>query len=117
MKVHVRNRGAGEKENIEKEVRRQTAKLGRQLRKFDPDLVDFHVNITRRKQPIRPFSASVTLSLPPGQLHARAEAARPVTALKHTFGELLRELKTYKAKLRGDRHVRRASRTQRQAIS
>ena len=117
MKLHLRNRGVGEKEIIGKEVARQTAKLGRQLRKFDPDLIDVHVNVARRKQPIHPFSASVTLSLPPGRLHAKSDAARPVTALKRSFGELLRELKTYKAKLRGDSHVRRASRTRRRVTA
>ena len=117
MKVHVRNRGVGEKDKVKKEVNRQTVKLNRQLRKFDPDLVDLHVNVSRRKQPTLPFSASVTLALPPGQLHAKAEAARPITALKKSFGELLRELKRYKARLRGDNHLRRARITRRRVTA
>ncbi len=117
MKVHIRNRGVKEKDTVEKEVQRQSAKLNRHLRKFDPDLVDLHVNVSRRKQPARPFLASVTLALPPGQIHAHAEAARPITALKKTFSELLRELKTYKAKLRGETHLRRASRTRRRVAA
>lgn len=117
MKIHLRNRGVGEKESIDKEVARQTTKLGRHLRKFDPDLVDIHINIARRKRTVRPFIASVTLSLPAGQLHAKSEAARPVTALKESFAELLRELKPYKAKLRGDNQVRRASRTRRRVMA
>lgn len=117
MKIHLRNRGAGEKEAIDKEVARQAAKLGRQLRKFNPDLVDVHINIAKRKQGIRPFTASVTLSLPAGRMHAKSQAARPVTALKESFAELIRELKKYKAKLRGDNHVRRESRTRRRVMA
>ena len=117
MKVHVRNRGVAEKEKVQKEVGRQTAKLDRQLRKFDADLVDLHINVTRRKRPTLPFAATTTLTLPPKQLHAKAEAARPVTALKKSFAELLRELKTYKAKLRGENNLRRARGSRRRVLA
>ncbi len=109
MKSHVRYRGIGDKDGVERELRRQTAKLNRHLKKFEPDLVGLHVSLERRVQPTRPFLASVTLRLPPGQLHASESGPEAVPALKHAFAELWREVKKLKAKLQRKKDLRRAS--------
>ena len=109
MKTHIRYRDISSREGVERELRRQTAKLNRHLKKFEPDLVDLHVSLERRVQPTRPFLASVTLSLPPGQLHASESGPEAVPALKHAFAELWREVKKLKAKLQRKKEMRRGS--------
>lgn len=113
MKTHISYHQIAERQPIMREVRRQGTKLERHLRKFDPDLIDLRVSLARRVRPRTVFLASVTLYLPSTQLHAREEGARPVTALKHAFGQLLRELKTFKAKLRGEDKLRHTERRRR----
>lgn len=107
MKAHISYHQIAERQPILQEVRRQGGKFERHLKKFDPDLVDMHVRLTKRVRPKTVFSAAVTLYLPSNQLHASEEAAHPVVALKHACAELLRELKTFKAKLRGEDKRRR----------
>ena len=109
MKTQVRYRGISDREGVERELRRQTAKLNRHLKKFEPDLVDLHVSLERLVQPTRPFLASVTLQLPPGQLQSRETGPEAVLALKHAFAELWREVKKLKAKLQRKKELRRAS--------
>jgi ribosome-associated translation inhibitor RaiA len=110
METHIRYYGVPERQPIIHEVSRQALRLDRHLKKFDPDLVDLRLSLTRRLRPRPFFLASVTLYLPSTQLHAGEEAARPVVAVKHAFAELLRELKRFKAKLRGEGKRRRVSR-------
>ena len=109
MKTQVRYRGISDKDGIEHELRRQTSKLERHLKKFSPDLVDLHVGLERRVLPTRPYLASVTLHLPPGQLHASESGPAAVPALKSAFAELWREVKKLKAKLQRKTERRRAS--------
>jgi len=113
MKTHISYQGVSERRPIQHEVQRQSLRLDRHLKKFDPDLVDLRLGLSRRVRPRPFFSASVTLYLPSTQLHAAEEAAQPVVAVKHAFAELLRELKKFKAKLRGEDKLRRASRNHR----
>lgn len=115
MKNTVTYRDVAEHAPVQRELQRQTAKLDRQLKKFDPDLVDLHVSVERRSQPQHPFAASVTLYLPSAQLHASEQGPLPVVALKHAAAELMRELKKFKAKLRGDHKRRQASRRSRRS--
>jgi ribosome-associated translation inhibitor RaiA len=115
MKTHISYQGVSERSPIQREVRRQATRLDRHLKKFDPDLVDLRLGLLRRVRPRPFFSASVTLYLPSTQLHAAEDASQPVVAVKHAFSELLRELKKFKAKLRGEDKVRRASRRHRSA--
>jgi ribosome-associated translation inhibitor RaiA len=109
MKSHVRYRGIGDREGVQREMRRQTAKLQRHLKKFEPDLVNLHVSLERRVQPVRPFLASVTLNLPPGQLYASESGPEAVPALKYAFAELWREVKKLKAKLQRKKQLHRGS--------
>jgi ribosomal subunit interface protein len=109
MKLQVRYHNIGDKARAERELRRQTAKLKRHLKKFSPDLVDLHVSLEREKRPINPFEASLALYLPPGQLHARETAPDELAALKYAFAELWREIKKMKAKLQRKTERRRAS--------
>lgn len=117
MKTHIRYRDLSERRLIEREMRRQRAKLERQLKKYDPDLVDLHVSVERYQRPRSPFAAGVTLRLPQGQLHASYEAGRPVIALKHACAELHRELKRLKARLQNRNGRRVARRTRRLLIT
>lgn len=113
MKTTITYRDVPQKEPVQKELQRQTAKLDRQLKKFAPDLLELHVAVKKRAQPREPFAASVTLYLPMGQLHAGEQAKLPVVAVKHACAQLIRELKKFKAKLRGEdkrRQVRRRKR-------
>ncbi|HXE74346.1 MAG TPA: HPF/RaiA family ribosome-associated protein [Candidatus Xenobia bacterium] len=109
MKSQVRFRGISDRNGVEREMRRQVAKLERHLKKFSPDLVDLHVSLERRALPTNPFLASVTLYLPPGQLHASEVGPAAVLALKYAFAELWREVKKMKAKLQRKTERRRAS--------
>lgn len=109
MKSHIRYRGIGDRDGVEHELRRQTEKLQRHLKKFAPDLVDLHVSLERRIQPTRPFLASITLRLPPGQLYASESGPGAVPALKHAFAELWREVKKLKAKLQRKKQLHRSS--------
>lgn len=113
MKTNISYHQIAERQPIVHEVRRQGTKLQRHLKKFDPDLVDLRVSLARRVRPQTVFLASLTLYLPSTQLHAREEGGRPVTALKGAFAELLRELKTFKAKLRGEDKLRHTQRRRR----
>ncbi len=110
MKTHVSYHDLPHHEKIERELQRQEEKLGRRLKKFDPDLVRLHVSLVRRTRSVTKFISSVTLSLPSMQLNAGDEAAKPLVALKHAFAELFRELTKYQAKLRGEPAKRRARR-------
>lgn len=110
MKTHISFRDSTERQPIERELARQAAKLDRQLKKFDPDLVNLHVSLEHRVRRGNLFTASVTLYLPSNQLHASEEAPLAVVALKHACAELLGELKKFKARLRGDDQRRRARR-------
>lgn len=116
MKTHISFRDVAERQAITRELGRQAAKLDRQLKKFDPDLVDLHVSLEKRTRRGSSFIASVTLYLPSSQLHASEEAALAVMALKHACAELLRELKRFKARLRGDDKRRQASRHRRRRL-
>lgn len=115
MKTHISFRDVAERQLIRAELARQAAKFDRQLKKFDPDLFDLHVSLERRSRRGGRFIASVTLYLPMSQLHASEEDARAVVALKHSCAQLMRELKRFKARLRGDDKRRRARRLQRRA--
>ncbi len=99
MKTQVRYRQVQNRTGVERELGRQIAKLDRRLKKFAPDLVDLHVSVEHEGKPATPFNASVTLSLPPGRLHADEDAPDPVGALKEAFGEVNRELNKLKTRL------------------
>ncbi|MGH9862504.1 MAG: hypothetical protein ACRD35_03695 [Candidatus Acidiferrales bacterium] len=107
MKIQVSFHGLPDREPVERELRRQGARLEKRLGKFAPDLVDLHVSLARRARRGEPVVASLSLYLPPGQLHAREEASLAVVALKHACAELLRELEPFQAKLRGEDKLRR----------
>lgn len=113
MKYQVSYHDISQREPIERELRRQVEKLGRRLKKLEPDLADLHVSLDRRTRPVVRFLSSVTLYLPSGQLNASEEGPAPVIALKHACAELLRELTRHLAKLRGDYHRRRMARHRR----
>lgn len=115
MKTHISFRDVTERQPLRTELARQAAKFDRQLKKFDPDLLDLHVSLERRTRRGDQCIASVTLHLPMGQLHASEEAAHSVVALKHACAQLIRELKRFKARLRGDHKRRRARRLRRRA--
>ena len=109
MKLQVRYRNISDKSRAQRELRRQTAKLKRHLKKFSPDLVDLHISLEREKRPTNPFEASLALYLPPGQLHARETAPDELAALKYAFAELWSEIKKMKAKLQRKTERRRSS--------
>lgn len=115
MKTHISFRDVTERQPLRAELARQAAKFDRQLKKFAPDLLDLHVSLERRMRRGSQFIASVTLYLPMGQLHASEEAPLAVVALKHAGAQLMRELKRFKARLRGDDKRRRARRLRRRA--
>jgi len=115
MKTHISFHDVTERQPLRAELARQAAKFDRQLKKFDPDLLDLHVSLERRTQRGGQFIASVTLYLPMSQLHASHEATHSTVALKHACAQLMRELKRFKARLRGDDKRRQARRTRRRA--
>ena len=112
MKTHVSYHDLPDHKTIERELHRQEAKLAQRLKKVDPDLLSLHVSLVRRTRSVTRFVASVTLHMPSGQLNASEEDPRPLIALKHSFGELLRELTKHQAKLRREPSRRRARRRQ-----
>lgn len=115
MKTHISFRDLAERQPVLTELGRQAAKFDRQLKKFAPDLLDLRVGLKRRTRRGDLFIASVTLHLPMSQLHASEEAPHAVVALKHACAQLMRELKRFKARLRGDDKRRRARRLRRRA--
>ncbi len=115
MKLHISFHGMTDREPVERELRRQAARLEKRLGKFAPDLVDLHVSLARRARRGEQVVASLSLYLPPGQLHSREEAPLAVVALKHACAELLRELVPFQAKLRGEDQRRRLRRRARRS--
>jgi len=101
MKLTIRNAHEEWREPVEKETRRQIAKLEKLLKRYAPDLVQLHVGIEKlpRKES---YTFSVNLSLPTGALHATGTGADVVASIKAAFAELDSQTKKHKALLRKD---------------
>jgi len=101
MKLTIRHAREEWREPVEKETRRQAAKLGKLLKHYDPDLVQLHAGI--EKHPRKEiYIFSVHLTLPTGALHATGEGAEVRASVKAAFAELNMQAKKHLALLRKD---------------
>ena len=101
MKLTIRNAREEWRDPVEKETRRQMAKLEKLLKRYAPDLVQLHVGIAKRPRK-ESYTFSVNLSLPTGALHATGEGADVLASVKTAFAELCTQTKKHKDLLRKD---------------
>lgn len=100
------------REEIEKEVKVNTKRLEKFLKRFAPDLVQLHGAFERIPHK-NSMALSLNLSLPTGTLHATGEASDAAGSVRVAFAEVLAQLKKHMGKLRKDyewkrKRVRRA---------
>ena len=101
MKTSVNFKHVDSHQSVEKEIARHTAKLGKLLKSYEPDLPQLHATFSKNGR-AEEFACALTLSLPTGTLHATGTAARALTSCKHAFSELEAQLKKHQSRLRKD---------------
>ncbi len=87
MKLTIRNAHEEWRDPVEKETRRQAAKLEKLLKSYDPDLVQLHANIEKHARK-ESYTFTVNLSLPTGTLHATGEGSDVLASVKESFAEI-----------------------------
>ncbi len=101
MKISLSCKHDEMREAIEDEVGRLVRKVQKLLKRYAPDLVQFHGLF--EKQPRKGlYSFSLNLSLPTGTLHATGSATDGRLSVRHAFTELGSQLKKHQAKVRKD---------------
>jgi ribosome-associated translation inhibitor RaiA len=86
---------------VEKEVQSHVKKLEKLLKRYDPDLVQFHGDMDKHAR--RPeYLFTLNLSLPTGTLHATGEGSSVRASVKRAFSEVEAQIKKHKALLRKD---------------
>jgi ribosomal subunit interface protein len=101
MKINISYRHIESAQAVESALERHIAKIGKLLKSYEPDLVQFHGGF--EKQPHRPeYSFSANLSLPTGTLHATGVGPDPATSARKAFVELETQIKKHQSRLRKD---------------
>ena len=101
MKINISYRHVESAQAVESALDRHVSKIGKLLKSYQPDLVQFHGGF--EKQPHRPeYIFSANLSLPTGTLHANGEGPDPRTSARKAFIELEKQNKKHQPLLRKD---------------
>jgi DNA-directed RNA polymerase specialized sigma24 family protein/ribosome-associated translation inhibitor RaiA len=111
MNVHISYKTA-KTPDVEREFALHIRRLQHRLQVFRPELVHLH-GVVEQRLPRGEMVISINLRLPSGQLAAHESGPTAVTAIKHVFAELTRQLSKHKELLRGEQH--RRQRQQRKA--
>ena len=101
MKLTIRNAHEEWREPVEKETKRQSAKLDKLLMRYAPDLVQLHAAIEKHARK-ESYTFTVNLSLPTGTLHATGEGPDVLASVKTAFAEICAQCKKHQALLRKD---------------
>jgi ribosome-associated translation inhibitor RaiA len=101
MKLTIRNAHEEWREPVEKETRRQAAKLDKLLKRYAPDLVQLHAHIEKHPRKEN-YTFCVKLSLPTGTLHATGEGSDVLASVKAACAEICAQVKKHQALLRKD---------------
>ena len=88
---------------IDGEAKPHLDKLGRLLKRYDPDLVQLHGSLEKQshKDGLN-FKFSLNLTLPTGPLHATGEGSDVRASAKLAFAEIEAQVKKHQQKLRKD---------------
>jgi ribosomal subunit interface protein len=101
MKITYRHIEVRFREAIEKEFAHQAAKLGRLLKRYQPDSLELHASL--EDQPRKAgFDFTLHLALPMGRLHATGHGSDVLGAAKAAFAEIQVQTKKHQEKLRKD---------------
>jgi ribosome-associated translation inhibitor RaiA len=101
MKLSVSYKHVDLREPVEAETTRCLGKLGKLLRNYAPDLVQFHGSLEKHPRKVE-FTFSLNLSLPTGTLHATGLSPNVRLSVKKAFAELEGMVKKHQSKLRKD---------------
>lgn len=101
MKITISYRHIEWPQAVETALDRHVSKIGKLLKSYAPDLVQFHGGF--EKQPHRAeYIFSANLSLPTGTLHATGDGPDPARSARKAFVELEKQIKKHQALLRKD---------------
>ncbi len=101
MKVSITFKSINSDQAIEKEVKRQTAKLEKLLKSYSPDLVHLHATFSKTPR-TEEHSCALNLALPSETLRSTAVAATLRTCCKISFKEVEQQVKKHQSLLRKD---------------
>lgn len=101
MNISLSYKRVNVREPVETEVSRYLRKLGKLLKNYSPDLVQFHGAFEKHPRKTE-FNFSLNLSLPTGTLHATGSGPDLRRSVKQAFGELEGQVKKHQGKLRRD---------------
>jgi ribosomal subunit interface protein len=88
---------------IDVEAEPHLEKLGRLLKRYNPDLVQLHGSLEKQShKDDHKFSFSLNLTLPTGTLHATGEGGDVRASTKVAFAEIEAQVKKHQQKLRKD---------------
>jgi ribosomal subunit interface protein len=86
---------------LQKKLRQKISKLEKHLKNFPPDEMHLHIALGRHPKKER-FSAALTLRLPSNILRAEKSGPDIIKAFDQVVKAVLRELETFKSKLRSE---------------
>ncbi len=101
MNISITYKNVDLREPVELEVAKHTAKLGRLLKSYVPDLVKLHgvlAKLPRKEE----YTFTLNLTLPTGIMHCTGKGFDVRASLKTAFTELETQIKKHKDHLRHD---------------
>ena len=116
MKISISYRHVESPQAVESAIERHLAKIEKLLKRYHPDLVQFHGGF--EKQPHRTgYTFSANLSLPTGTLHATGDGPDPAASARKAFVELEAQIKKHQSRLRKDYEWKRKRGKAEQALA
>jgi len=92
--------------DIDKEIHHWTAKVGKRLQVFRPDLIHLK-GLVEQNTPREGATVALNLRLPSGQMAAQESAPNPTAAVKAAFDDLISQISRHKELLRNSHRWRR----------
>lgn len=103
MKISYSHVHAEIRRAIDGEAKHHIEKLGRLLKRYDPDLVQLHGSLGKQPRTSEfNFNFSLNLTLPTGTLHATGQGADVRASAKAAFADIEAQVKKHQEKLRKD---------------
>jgi len=101
MKLSISSKNVEWREPVEHATKLHSDKLGKLLKRFQPDLVLLHGCIEKHPRKTE-YRFSLSLSIPTANLHSTGTAASIRPAVSEAFEEIETQLKKHKELLRRD---------------
>jgi ribosome-associated translation inhibitor RaiA len=101
MKISYSHVHAEIRREIDDEAKHHIEKLGRLLKRYDPDLVQLHGSLEQQSRTDE-FSFSLNLTLPTGSLQATGKGVDIRACAKAAFADIEAHVKKHQEKLRKD---------------